>query len=535
MKVKANSLLNVLACILIGLAVLPHGHAQTTTAGNAPKHPIDTWETISNRWGGVSLAKLTESAQHGDPTAQYYLAGLYWDGQSVTRDTAQAVKWFRSAAESGLAVAQYSMGWFAERQPELLGNTVGGNYQAAAEWFEKAAVQGEPRAAFHLGDLYLYGKIERNHREAAKWFRVAAAKGNEEAVLRLGELYRHNRSDLRQDHAESARWFRLAAEKGNPDAQYELGCLLIEGEGIPHNPAEAEMWLRKAADGGNARARLKLATLKESSGGVVGSELSRNDLEMAAIARDPSEARFRLAMAYEEGQGGPTNLYRAVGLYWAVVSDRLSPKRGEAIARLVNLYANHRVEPKTPSQPGDLEGTPGLASFYFDHAPRGSDKLAERFQQNEQSVTSSRAQFQLGDMYDRGDVLPEDGAKAVSWFQRAAQGGSAEARNRLGELWAAGINGEPDAKEAARWYRRAAMQGLAAAQFNLGRAAERGDGVEQSSVEAWAWYRLAADRGDTKARQALEQLQARMDAGSLAKAATVARVYEKSIRTTPNH
>jgi TPR repeat protein len=382
----------------------------------------------------------------------------------------------------------------------------------------------------HLGDLYLYGKIERNHREAAKWFRVAATNGQEEAVLRLGGLYRYNRSDLRQDHAESARWFRLAAEKGNPDAQYELGCLLLEGEGLGHDPAEAERWLQKAADAGKAEARLKLATLHHAPGKVVGSGVSREDLELASVGKNASEAQFPLAVAYEEGQGGPTNPYRAAGLYWSVVSDHFAPKRSEAIARLINLYATRQVEPKTPSGRGDLEGTPGFPNFYFDRAPRGPDKLAERFQQNELVVTSPHAQFQLGDMYYRGDILPEDREKAVSWFQRAAQGGSAEARNRLGELWAAGVNGEPDPKEAARWYRRAALQGLATAQFNLGRALERGEGVEQNAIEAWAWYRLASDRGDTQAKQALQQVQTRMDANSLTKAVTVANDLEKSIR-----
>jgi TPR repeat protein len=92
------------------------------------------------------------------------------------------------------------------------------------------------------------------------------------------------------------------------------------------------------------------------------------------------------------------------------------------------------------------------------------------------------------------------------------------------------VNGEPDPKEAARWYRRAALQGLATAQFNLGRALERGEGVEQNAIEAWAWYRLASDRGDTQAKQALQQVQTRMDANSLTKAVTVANDLEKSIR-----
>jgi TPR repeat protein len=66
-------------------------------------------------WLGLLLAvsfadssRLVETrikAEHGDAEAQYNLGILYHDGQGVPRDDAEAVKWYRKAAEQGNALA----------------------------------------------------------------------------------------------------------------------------------------------------------------------------------------------------------------------------------------------------------------------------------------------------------------------------------------------------------------------------------------------------------------------------------------------
>ena len=56
------------------------------------------------------LARLQADAQQGSPLAQYLLGTFYQLGEVVPRDYAQAVNWYRRAANQGLAVAQFALG-----------------------------------------------------------------------------------------------------------------------------------------------------------------------------------------------------------------------------------------------------------------------------------------------------------------------------------------------------------------------------------------------------------------------------------------
>ncbi|WP_439830288.1 tetratricopeptide repeat protein, partial [Aeromonas veronii] len=57
-----------------------------------------------------ALAWYRKAAEQGHAKAQYNLGVMYGNGQGVPQDDAQAVVWFRKAAEQGLAEAQYELG-----------------------------------------------------------------------------------------------------------------------------------------------------------------------------------------------------------------------------------------------------------------------------------------------------------------------------------------------------------------------------------------------------------------------------------------
>ncbi len=54
------------------------------------------------------LIPLAETADDG--LAQYFLGNMYAKGQGVDQSAEQAAKWYRSAAEKGIAPAQYRLG-----------------------------------------------------------------------------------------------------------------------------------------------------------------------------------------------------------------------------------------------------------------------------------------------------------------------------------------------------------------------------------------------------------------------------------------
>ncbi|NJD61856.1 MAG: sel1 repeat family protein, partial [Deltaproteobacteria bacterium] len=85
---------------------------------------------------------------------------------------AEAVKWYRNAAEQGQAFAQTNLGRMYEK-----GNGVLQDSSAAADWYRKAAEQGYARAQHNIGVLYVEGRgVPQDYVTAYMWFNLAAAK-----------------------------------------------------------------------------------------------------------------------------------------------------------------------------------------------------------------------------------------------------------------------------------------------------------------------------------------------------------------------
>ncbi len=437
---------------------------------------------------------------------------MYEFGRGVSKDATEAWKLYRTSAEQGFPPAQFLLGSRAEREE---------NIQVASEWYEKAAKQEYLPAIVPLGDLYYYGKLERDHKIAAKWFQIAAQKGSEKAMLQLGELYSYNRGDVFQNHAESAKWFRLAAEKGNAQAQYQLGLLLLDGDGIAHDPAQARQWLDQAAAQGHSKAAIKLLSL-QGPGNSGFESLSREQLEnLAASGAGP--ALLALAVDYEEGRHGERDSYSAAGLYChiltlnSILDKELATNIFEASHRLVGLYATGTIQPR-PIAPGGAQSSKGFPDYYSFVAPKSPVELSGFLQQRQTAINRPEDQLRVGEMFYAGKIVPEDSQEAVNWFLKAAKAGNPEAINRIGELWAAGLDGTPDHKEAARWFRRAAGKGSPNAQLNIGRAFEKGEGVEQDLVQSWIWFKAAADHGAKPAIAEIERVQAQLTPEQLQRA-----------------
>ena len=63
----------------------------------------------------ADIAALRVQANAGDADAQTSLAIAYFNGEGIPQDDAQAMLWFRKAAEQGDADAQFNLGAIYER------------------------------------------------------------------------------------------------------------------------------------------------------------------------------------------------------------------------------------------------------------------------------------------------------------------------------------------------------------------------------------------------------------------------------------
>ena len=94
-----------------------------------------------------------------------------------------------------------------------------GDYETAMGEFRPLAEQGDARAQFNLGAMYLYGwGVPRDVGEALRWYRLAADHGLADAQFILGFMYGAGRG-VRQDSAAARRWYRKAAEHGDNAAE----------------------------------------------------------------------------------------------------------------------------------------------------------------------------------------------------------------------------------------------------------------------------------------------------------------------------
>jgi TPR repeat protein len=124
-------------------------------------------------------------ARYHNPAAQSYLGFLYLSGEEDTpRDTTEAARWFRLAAEQGQVEAQFNLALLLAG-----GDGVPADPRQAAHWCRRAAEQGFPPAQDHLGQMYYEGHgVPRDKVEALVWFRVAALGGLPEAEAHVRQV-----------------------------------------------------------------------------------------------------------------------------------------------------------------------------------------------------------------------------------------------------------------------------------------------------------------------------------------------------------
>ena len=190
------------------------------------------------------LADIRASAEAGDALSQYSLGRRYADGDGVPKDAAEAVTWYRLAAEQDLAAAQLGLG-LIYAQGEL---GVPQNPAEAVTWHRRAAEQGLAAAQFGLGLIYAQGElgIPQDPAEGATWVHLAAEQDLTIAQSYLGAMYASG-SGVPQNDAEAGAWFRKAAEQGYAEAQFRLGLMYFINRGVTQDYVEAHMWLNLAA------------------------------------------------------------------------------------------------------------------------------------------------------------------------------------------------------------------------------------------------------------------------------------------------
>jgi len=187
------------------------------------------------------LNEWLERAGRGDPSAQNRVGMMYAQGNGVSQDYSESVRWLRKASDQGFSAAQYNLSVMYER-----GNGVPHDDKEASRLCRLAADQGYANAQTALGLMYYRGQgVPQDYAEAVEWARKAADQGFAVGLNNLAFMY-FNGQGVPQSYPEAARLYRKAADQGYATAQNHLGLMYLNGQGVTQDFVVAHMWVNLA-------------------------------------------------------------------------------------------------------------------------------------------------------------------------------------------------------------------------------------------------------------------------------------------------
>jgi len=208
----------------------------------------------------IPLDVLKNEAEKSNPDAQCWLAICYSEGlQGTVIDKIKSQELFQKLAKNNNE--ELTSVQFGKAVCYLHGYRISKDKAEAVKWFRKAAEQGFAPAQNILAFCYDNGEgVEKNTTEAVKWYRRAAEQGSVESQYNLALSY-DNGDGVTKNRTEAVKWYRRAAEQGLAQAQYNLAVCYYNGDGVEKNMAEAVKWFRKAAEQGFDEAKKRLQEL----------------------------------------------------------------------------------------------------------------------------------------------------------------------------------------------------------------------------------------------------------------------------------
>ena len=150
--------------------------------------------------------------------------------KGVSQDKAEAVKWYRRAAEQGIAKAQFNLGVMYAKARAFPRQGGGGQMVSP-----RRQNRGMPKAQYNLGVMYDHGVgnfARQGEIERCKWYRRAAEQGIAEAQHNLGLMYDKLARAFHKTRRKRSKWYRRAAEQGIAQAQCNLGVMYDQGDGV---------------------------------------------------------------------------------------------------------------------------------------------------------------------------------------------------------------------------------------------------------------------------------------------------------------
>ena len=145
---------------------------------------------------------------------------------------------------------------------------------------------------------------------------------------------------------------------------------------------------------------------------------------------------------------------------------------------------------------------------------------------------SAEAQFNVGEMYEKGSGVPANMKSAFTWFELAAKQDHQKAQYKVAYMYFRGEGVDANPTKAFQMMDRLAKIGYARAQYYLASMYETGVGTARNLDHAQLWYSRASVGGYTAATEALADKK-RFPAPRVQIEAAVAEAVPELLKATP--
>ncbi len=196
--------------------------------------------------------KIRLAAEGGDAAAQMVHGGALMAGAGQPANPTEGMKWLTRAAGQDLRKAQFALACIEyEKQNDAVA------LAKAIEWFRRAAALGDAMSQLALAGHY---HLKRDFQQAVLYARLAAEQGETQAENLYGTMLL-NGEGVPANPAEGVKWITFAAAAGLPDAQFVLGQAQLLGIGTKRDATAGLKNLRAAADANIVEAMNALGTI----------------------------------------------------------------------------------------------------------------------------------------------------------------------------------------------------------------------------------------------------------------------------------
>jgi TPR repeat protein len=271
------------------------------------------------------------------------------------------------------------------------------------------------RADAYTEGLNAYNKSEYDY--AIHYWRSPEMENDPRALFGLGRIYMDGRG-VEKNYGTAIAYYRKSAGLGYPSAQYNLGLAYLKGRGVQKSIKKAADWWEAAAVAGHSKAQYNYAVLLWS-----GEE----------VRRDRTTAMNLFRIAFSNGNEEAAEFLHSL---FDPMADELRANNGSYLSGDIN-----RAIPLMSEMDLYKLGEQALADGSYDRAFKYWLPLAED--------GHHESQYMLGNLFEQGHGVERNLARAVEWYQKAANSGYADAQYRLGLYH---INEAPDRNESLGMY-----------------------------------------------------------------------------------